>query len=853
MNGSHIAALTALFLGALCAATTAQSAAAPDERLFPSAPTADATGGPRRFAFADVDGDGDLDAFDLYNDDTRFGDGHGRFGAGPSTSFLTYVPANDAVELGDFDGDGALDAAVGAYNVVQIYATVSASTMFPTQSVGPFPGVNFESLAAGDLDADGDLDLIATALNGDSRTLLNQGDGTFVAASGVWTPPAGRYRSIDLVDLDADGLPDLIGARIAANAPQVFTLPIPVLSFEVLRNVGSGFAAPIVLAVPTGFAAQAMNPVRDYVADFDGDGLADLAVPTSADSVAVMLQTPGFAFAQAATVAAPGGGVRVAAMRNAAGAPTAFVCGRDGHVALRYVGGGFVPTGAGPETARHVYRADVDGDGDDDAVCAEPGAEPHQYRVLFANASGGFVSEDSGLPWRFEVSAGSLGDADGDGDLDFFAYAGTAVARGPVVALNDGRGTFGAPVAATCVGCPPVPTGLPQPDVRRVLARDVDGDGDADLLVATAFGLFALRNDGAAGFTSIWNAPDDADAHGFACGDFDADGFDDVAYSTTATAAAPFVSEIRVALGIPGGYGAPTTIYSFLQGYAGTVLATDADDDGDLDLVAWAQVPGGSFLGGGYLFANLGGGAFGAPTLVFAPANFADTLARTVSAAADLDGDGDEDFLFGQKVVFRTGPATFSAPTALPSGALNTPHPIGPNAAVDFDGDGDVDLVGAGGAFLNAGGGTFATAAATLLPNAAVWGDVDGDGDADAVSNSGLVQNNRTRDLAAYYPLRPGRPALFGVFGAPGAAYLLAVDAGLGAPLATPFGPLWLDPATAFVVAAGTLPANGPALVSATLPANPALVGLSAALQAAVDGPLGPRLTDVRALTVRGF
>jgi hypothetical protein len=847
MHETFRAVRAGLALCALCAAATAQFAVAPDERLFPT-PTGAPLGDPRRFTFTDLDGDGDVDGYDFFYGQVRYGDGNGRFGPGAPVSQTVFTQTPEVVELGDFDGDGTVDAVCGLQSGVGLYRTLTANQV-TTTFVASFPGQPVEAVAGGDLDGDGDLDVVVSRLVGAPRVFLNDGVGGFAAAPPSWTLPVARYRSIDLVDLDADGLADLLGARIDTNAPTGNTVAAPVLAFEALRNVGGGFAPPVVLVAPAGFASQAMNPVRDYVADFDGDGLADVVTPDGADAVSLRLQTAGFAFVQSATIAAPGGGVRVAALRNAAGAPAALICGRTGHVAARYVGGTFAQTGAGPETALHVYRADVDGDGDEDAVCAEPGPLPWQYRVLFATTADGFVAEDSGTPWRFAYSAASLGDADGDGDLDLLAYAGTLDVRGPVVALNDGRGTFGVPTAEPCVGCPAAPSGNLQPDTPRVLARDLDGDGDADLLVHSVWGLFALRNDGAAGFTSIWNAPEGVSATGFACADFNGDGLDDVAYAI----GTPVASAVRIATGYPFGFGfgAPSTILTSAPGYAGSVAATDADDDGDLDVVAWAKVPGGNPLGGQYLTPNLGGGVFGAPSVVYSPANAGDSGARWSAVTADLDGDGDEDFLFGgNRLVFRTGPAAFSAPTSLPSGP---PFAVGAFAAADFEGDGDLDLVGTIGALLNAGDGTFGTAASAFYGAVAAWADVDGDGDADAVSNAGLVQSNRTRDLAAYYPLRPGRPVLFGVFGAPGAAYLLAVDAGLSAPLATPFGPLWLDPATALVVAVGTLPVDGPALVSATLPANPALVGLAAAFQAAVDEPLGPRLTDVRALTVRGY
>lgn len=105
------------------------------------------------------------------------GDGAGGFGAAPAASFTTPPEANPtaafAMPLGDFDGDGRLDAAI----------PLSQGGLWPLRGDGtgrfdPFPGgaltagPTLTAAAAGDLDGDGRADLLATSSSGPARLFL---------------------------------------------------------------------------------------------------------------------------------------------------------------------------------------------------------------------------------------------------------------------------------------------------------------------------------------------------------------------------------------------------------------------------------------------------------------------------------------------------------------------------------------------------------------------------------------------------------------------------------------------------------------------------------------------------------
>lgn len=143
-----------------------------------------------------------------------------------------------------------------------------------------------------------------------------------------------------------------------------------------------------------------------------------------------------------------------------------------------------------PAWARHASTGDVTGDGLPDLFLACD----LQDRLYINDGAGGLVEESARLPVRKtnpggDRTAGScLSDLDGDGDLDlvftgWFAQSGM---KGPQVWLNDGRGFFSVSPAGTI-------RGGNEYSWEDVAAADVDRDGDADLL-----GTLILGNSGAA-------------------------------------------------------------------------------------------------------------------------------------------------------------------------------------------------------------------------------------------------------------------------------------------------------------------------------------------------------------------
>ncbi len=187
-------------------------------------------------SFADLDGDGDLDAF--------IGDYYGRMryyknnGTSKSPIFELQteannpfkgmvVPGNSTPTFADLDGDGDLDAVIGDWRGNLNYfqntgRTSSLSFVQQTGSSNPFNGVVEKYYSAptfGDVDGDGDLDLFIGSSDGTIKYYKNTGSVSsprFVVQTGAANPfngvDVGSYSTPSLVDIDGDGdLDALIG------------------------------------------------------------------------------------------------------------------------------------------------------------------------------------------------------------------------------------------------------------------------------------------------------------------------------------------------------------------------------------------------------------------------------------------------------------------------------------------------------------------------------------------------------------------------------------------------------------------------------------------------------------------
>jgi uncharacterized protein (TIGR03437 family) len=191
----------------------------------------------------------------------KLGKGDGTFGAEISNAFNVFYADSPAYEscgegsaltTGDFNGDGKLDVASAGFNVAIYLGQGDGTFCAPIVIKGPLtPGSDpypplFSPLMAIDLNHDGRTDLVFGM-----SVWLGNGDGTFRATQSLTAPAWG------MGDFNGDGNPDLVTGKGSA-----------------FINFGMGDGT---FGGPTGPILGSEGFVAAIAADFDGDGVLDLA------------------------------------------------------------------------------------------------------------------------------------------------------------------------------------------------------------------------------------------------------------------------------------------------------------------------------------------------------------------------------------------------------------------------------------------------------------------------------------------------------------------------------------------------------------------------------------------------
>lgn len=174
--------------------------------------------GPASFTWAavlgDIDGDRDLDLVlgNQYAGNTLYRNDGGALSSEPSWSSTPPV-FTSALALGDLDGDGGPDLVCGnGLTSTTVYPNAGSSfSANPTWS--STDAALTLSLALGDVDGDGDLDLVCgnSGFASPGKTTLYRNEGGRLVTVPVWSsdPPA-FTQSVALGDIDDDGDLDLV-------------------------------------------------------------------------------------------------------------------------------------------------------------------------------------------------------------------------------------------------------------------------------------------------------------------------------------------------------------------------------------------------------------------------------------------------------------------------------------------------------------------------------------------------------------------------------------------------------------------------------------------------------------------
>jgi hypothetical protein len=171
-------------------------------------------------AFADVDGDNDLDVLisgkgawpnEIKSTKLYFNDGTGEFTASGNSPFVDV--SHGSIAFADVDGDTDQDLLITGDNdgnsaITKLYLNDGLGS-FTEQNNSPFAAVTSGSVAFADVDGDTDQDVLITGgssvfLQGQGSVLyINDGIGNFTIKTG--TPFEGvRYSSVDFADIDGD-------------------------------------------------------------------------------------------------------------------------------------------------------------------------------------------------------------------------------------------------------------------------------------------------------------------------------------------------------------------------------------------------------------------------------------------------------------------------------------------------------------------------------------------------------------------------------------------------------------------------------------------------------------------------
>jgi len=634
-----------------------------------------------------------------------------------------------SVSAADFNRDGLLD-------IVTANSTDNSITVLLNNGSGAFTGrkdypagKNPRVVLTGDFNNDGVAD--AAVANQDDNTVsifLGNGDGSLRAFATIAV--AAQPDAMVAGDFNRDGKLDLAVLSHGANSVGIY-----------LGNGNGSFSHTADYVAGANSNALSFDSV--VAADFNGDGVLDLAVTNGSDGVSIFLGNGDGGFHSGGSFSVLNGaagevGPLVAADFNQDGKtdlavqflPSCRGCEPDVSIYAGHGDGTFDQghsAGIFPEFGAPMLAVDLNGDHVPDLVVPP--------MIVFTNPATVFTN---GAPAKFKVMPPTglevrglvAGDFNGDGKLDIVtANLGDDTVS---VLINNGDGTLHQPLRYL----------FPTPSPDRIVSADFDGDGIPDLAVKDTShpGILLYFDNGDGTFKAPVEISTDLQAYQLATADVNGDGIPDLVVQGILLPSHGQTRVLRVLLGKgDGSFRAPidsSGAGSTLEG----IRIADFNGDGIPD-VALLAPDFSNNARSDVLAISLGNGDGSFRTPVNTPIG----SASNGLAVGDFDRDGKMDAVVGFSNISTNGESfiiysgngdgTFRAGKshAAPGGVSSV-------ATADVNRDGLLDLIVGHGhsvaVFLGNGDGTFrqsADMAAYQGPYQVQAADINGDGMPDIV------------------------------------------------------------------------------------------------------------------------